>query len=245
MARGCNLTIPVPVHQLTIPIPAQLYAFLWQEVLIPLEFLKGRTVNFLGGVGIRKINRIANMFTGFNRRNDPQFQKSRHVYPGDRRCSRQQSSSHAKWHEVIANGLVDVVLVCDAVNKAISDNNHGLDGLGFEENELLQCYESNEAFSEFEWSAIAPQLSSIFETCVLEFAEESSSSTLGAFLGCSVSNLIRAGHGQIEEAESQPSLENCLVDHDCVEFHGVELNIDRLKQCMGLSMQVRFSSFDS
>jgi hypothetical protein len=39
---------------------------------------------------------------------------SRNVYPGEDKCNAEQA--HSIWHEVSANGLVEIVFLCDFVN---------------------------------------------------------------------------------------------------------------------------------
>lgn len=218
---------------------SQLYAFLWQEELIKGKHLTSRTANFLGAVGVRKVNRLANFLTGFNRRNDRKFQRARNVYPGDKRCRRQVP--HSKWHEVIANGLVDVAILCDMINRVFSEQR-----LHFNlDNELFRCYESSSVFSGFDWQSISSTVSQVFETCSVELLDDWPRPDIGQFTGCMISSMIRAGNE--EEAESVGedtvpplTLDACLVNNDCIKFDGLQLDVDLLKQCVGLTLEVSY-----
>jgi len=93
-----------------------LFAFLFQEKVIPLKLFKEPWVISLGGHSIQNINGIADDFTGFEQ-SDWNTVHSKNLYPGQDTCKYQQG--HSVWHEVSANGLLDLVYLCDYVNKQI------------------------------------------------------------------------------------------------------------------------------
>jgi len=93
-----------------------LYAFSFQEKVIPWEFFKKPFVIKLGGHNIKNVNEIADALTGFEQ-SDWNTIHSKDLYPGQDTCKYQQG--HSIWHEVAANGLLDLVFLCDYVNKQI------------------------------------------------------------------------------------------------------------------------------
>jgi ABC-type lipopolysaccharide export system ATPase subunit len=122
----------------------------------------------LGGLSLAAVNGLANKISGLDRWRDPDLQKSRYLYPGQKRCKR--TVSHAKWHEVIYNGLSDgIVLVNDAIRiirsgkkKKDDDDNddptkdlmeefqlEALSDLSGRSN-LLDCYQEHDCFSGFQ-----------------------------------------------------------------------------------------------
>lgn len=62
------------------------------------------------------VNDIADGLTGF-KQTDSNVNESFGVYPGHEFCKRDQA--HSLWHEVAANGLVDLIYLCDYTNYLI------------------------------------------------------------------------------------------------------------------------------
>ena len=99
-----------------------LYAFVWQEAIIPGAYLENENLNRIGGEIIPAVNGLANALTGFPH-SDGDLQSAVNVYPGDAKC-RVGPSPHAKWHEQSSNGLMDLMyLVSDL--KAVIDGKLG------------------------------------------------------------------------------------------------------------------------
>ena len=92
------------------------YAFLFQEEFIPLDFLKTPLAINVGGFLIPVINGIADTMTGLNQ-SDKNVNWSQDVYPGQSHCKHDQG--HSIWHEVSANGLLDLLFMCDYVNSLV------------------------------------------------------------------------------------------------------------------------------
>lgn len=65
---------------------------------------------------IPTVNMIADQLTGF-KQTSPELNWSYSLYPAHSYCK--YEGSHAVWHEVSANGLVDLIYLCDYVNKVV------------------------------------------------------------------------------------------------------------------------------
>jgi hypothetical protein len=210
----------------------QIYAVLWHEQLFPVKILTRKIPNFLGATLIRAVNLMSNKLTGFDRRNDPDFQKSHHVYPGDFHCNIQQP--HSKWHEITGNGLVDVDLSADSLAKVIAGEQLPL----LLKHDIFQCYEERDAFSDFSWPTIAPAVSEVFDSCFSNLLDGWPQLDTGGFVGCMVTSIIRFGNDAAVQAVQEdglpPTFESCLVEHDCIRFDGLQLDGPRLKRCIGL-----------
>eukprot|EP00462_Mataza_sp_D1_P019372 CAMPEP_0175127334 /NCGR_PEP_ID=MMETSP0087-20121206/4333_1 /TAXON_ID=136419 /ORGANISM="Unknown Unknown, Strain D1" /LENGTH=415 /DNA_ID=CAMNT_0016409309 /DNA_START=128 /DNA_END=1375 /DNA_ORIENTATION=- len=89
-----------------------MYAFLWQENVFPWPLFKKPEVNKIGAALMPWVNKFANFLTGFVH-TDSDFQNAKNVYPGDSKCRVEQP--HSKWHEESANGLLDLVFLCDYI----------------------------------------------------------------------------------------------------------------------------------
>jgi hypothetical protein len=207
----------------------QLYAFLWQEVVIAGQHLTKKSANFLGAIGIPVLNKLCNKLTGFDHRNDRDFQKSRHVYPGDWHCNIQQA--HSKWHEVTATGLADVAFMADALAKVIAGEQLPL----LFKHDLFQCYHSKDSFSAFDWPTIAPEVSDVFESCFSSLVGGWPQPDVGGFIGCMISSTMRVGNTEALDDNAPQTLDSCLVEHACIAFDGLQLDVPRLKKCIGLS----------
>jgi hypothetical protein len=186
-------------------------------------------VNFLGAIGIPAVNKLGNLLTGFDRNNDPNFQKARHVYPGDWHCRINQP--HSKWHEAAANGVVDVVLLADAGAKVIGGEQLPL----LFNHDLLQCYHTKDGFSAFDWPATASEVSDVFESCFSSLVDGWPQPDVGGFIGCMVSSTMRVGNTEALDDNAPQTLDSCLVKNDCIAFDGMQLDLPRLKKCIGLS----------
>ena len=92
------------------------YAFLWQERVITSFLATDPVANHLGAKLGFVVNAIANVLTRFDR-HDALLQLQIKVYPGDGKCRAEQG--HSKWHELSANGLVDLVYLAESLNGII------------------------------------------------------------------------------------------------------------------------------
>ena len=66
-----------------------------------------------GGKHISSINSWADWFTGFEQ-TDAKVNESVDVYPGQSYCK--EKEPHSIWHEVVANGFLDLMYLCDHTN---------------------------------------------------------------------------------------------------------------------------------
>lgn len=229
---------------LSLAYVLQLYAFFWQEEAFEHKLLTSRFSNFLGAVGIRSVNSLADKLTGFDRSSDRNFKTSRNVYPGDFRCNIQEP--HSKWHEVSANTIVDIMLTSDSIFKVIAGErlpllfNHG----------LVHRYETHGSFAAFEWASIAPQASLVFDSCLIEAIDNwNKPNRIGGFLSCMASSIVTHAVSRLDAADgdsgSQETIETCLVANDCVRFQGFQIDLSHLKQCVGLVANVSRCLFDN
>lgn len=93
------------------------YAFLWQEKMIPWFGLHDAGINRLGGQALPFINKLANMLTGY-KQPSKDVQDGVNVYPGDQEC-RVGTSPHTKWHEAAGTGLLDLMHLADDMNRIL------------------------------------------------------------------------------------------------------------------------------
>lgn len=91
-----------------------IYAFLFQEHKIPIKFMNSPTAIWLGGHNIANMNAVADWLTGFKQSDEDVNKSTFLVYPGQEQCKLQQG--HSIWHETSANGLLDLVWLCDFVS---------------------------------------------------------------------------------------------------------------------------------
>jgi len=104
-----------------------IFAFLYQEKYVKIPGFKSPIVIQIGGHMTSVVNFIADVFTMFPQ-TDQEVNKSEHVYPGQSTCKYQQG--HSIWHEMSANGLLDLVYLCDyihALTKAHKDHPSHMD----------------------------------------------------------------------------------------------------------------------
>lgn len=95
-----------------------LWAFTWQEGVFPYKQVYNPTWNLFGAVLIPAVNSLANRMTGFSHPDDS-IQKGESIYPGQDVCNVKHTSPHAKWHEISANGLMDLGYLADYVKIVI------------------------------------------------------------------------------------------------------------------------------
>ena len=62
-----------------------MYAFLWQEEIIPWFGIKDASLNRFGGEAMPYVNALGNALSGFAHYDD-NVQKAQNVYPGDTQC---------------------------------------------------------------------------------------------------------------------------------------------------------------
>ena len=93
-----------------------LYSFLWQEQVIQLPSFLDEGPNKVGADIMPTLMSLFNFITGYNHV-DQQFQNAEDVYPGDKTCRLQP---HAKWHEVSANGLMDLAFFVDCARSSVT-----------------------------------------------------------------------------------------------------------------------------
>jgi hypothetical protein len=93
------------------------YAFMWQEFFIPLNLLYNEITLPIAAKLLPDVNDLANKISGVPQ-TDVNVNTSKNVYPGDAQC--RGYSPHALWHEASANGLLEIVFLCDYVNKILT-----------------------------------------------------------------------------------------------------------------------------
>ena len=92
-----------------------------------LDFIYNPVVNLVGSKLLPAVNGFANVLTGFKRKStDPNFQKSRNVYPGAHKCN--SKHPHSLWHESSANGLVDIIFLSNEVREIMGGKTLVKDG---------------------------------------------------------------------------------------------------------------------
>lgn len=90
-----------------------MYAFAFQEHYLHIPGFKTETMIKWGGKHVHVINSLADSLTGFAQ-TDGNVNMSQNVYPGADICNYEQG--HSIWHEVSANGLLDLVYFSDFIN---------------------------------------------------------------------------------------------------------------------------------
>jgi len=101
------------VEKLTGSVIKIIYAFLYQEKYLKVPGFDTKIMIELGGAGISMMNGFADSLTGFPQ-TDGNVNRSFGVYPGEEKCKYEQA--HSTWHEVSANGLLDIVFLCDYIH---------------------------------------------------------------------------------------------------------------------------------
>jgi len=95
-----------------------LYAFIWQEQTFVYKGMYDATWNLFGKILIPTVNSLANKLTGFDHP-DASIQAGDDIYPGQAYCGVKSTAPHAKWHEMSANGLMDLAYLADVVKSTI------------------------------------------------------------------------------------------------------------------------------
>jgi hypothetical protein len=180
-----------------------MYSLLWMYV--ETEDPDG---NASGASAMPLINALGNLLTGFDHSHDPAVQEATDVYPGDQEC--RTSVGHAKFHEQLANTVIDIGLLNSAINGAINGKtlSPDMDGL-----ELLICYEENQCTAGFNADAMTSVLGINANDCMphLTFDPEAFPMVdIASFASCMFSSLIRA--------EGVQTLDSCLAENDCIQF---------------------------
>lgn len=96
-----------------------LYAFMWQEQTFAYKAVYDPTWNLFGALLMPAVNSLANVLTGFNHADASIQQVGEGIYGGQHYCRVKATAPHAKWHEMSANGLVDLGYMADAVKVQI------------------------------------------------------------------------------------------------------------------------------
>ena len=89
------------------------YAFLWQGGVIEWAHIYGPAANRVGATLMPAANRLANLLTGFQHSDRAVQECADSVYPAAARCRLEEQAPHSKWHEMSANGLLDLVFLAD------------------------------------------------------------------------------------------------------------------------------------
>lgn len=93
-----------------------IFAFVFQEKFLPIPGFETHPAILIGGSLIPYLNGIADSLTGFQQ-TDANVNESQFVYPGQAKCKHDQG--HSIWHEVSANGLLDLMFFCDHMSQLI------------------------------------------------------------------------------------------------------------------------------
>ena len=91
-----------------------IYAFLWQEKYLAVPGINSPVGILIGATGLPWANAVSDALSGFAV-TDYNVPASSGVYPGEEKCKWEQA--HSIWHEMSANGFMDLVLMCDYINK--------------------------------------------------------------------------------------------------------------------------------
>jgi hypothetical protein len=182
----------------------------------------------LGSAVTPLVNALSNAVTGFNRSRGLNLQLSQNAYPGDIRCNRRQP--HSKWHEIAANGLVDVAFAANSVNRLLAGGSLER-SLPTSVNAVVQCFERG-------WSAQSnnPSDDALFSSSsqdallggILEECAAPNMFDLGQFLSCLTGKVVQLS----KTTKESTRLEQCLVDHSCIILDGTDLNTTRFHECL-------------
>jgi len=96
-----------------------LYSFMWQEQTFVYAAVYDPTWNLFGALLMPAVNSLANVLTGFNHADASIQNAGEGIYGGQTYCRVKATAPHAKWHEMSANGLVDLAYMADAVKVQI------------------------------------------------------------------------------------------------------------------------------
>lgn len=92
------------------------YAFAFQEQFLKIPGFQDPITIWLGGHFVPAVFGIADNISKFPQ-TDAAVNESKNVYPGQTHCKYDQG--HSIWHEASANGLLDLVFLCDYVNSLV------------------------------------------------------------------------------------------------------------------------------
>lgn len=92
------------------------YAFVFQQQFGYIPGTETKPALYIGGHSIPVVNFIADILTGFEQ-TDHDVNNSKNLYPGQKHCKYDQG--HSIWHEQSANGIVDIMYLCDFVNSLV------------------------------------------------------------------------------------------------------------------------------
>jgi hypothetical protein len=155
------------------------------------------------------INAVGNLLTGFDRSYDIAVQEATNVYPGDEEC--RTSVGHAKFHEQLANTVIDIGLLNSAVNSAINGKilAPDMDGL-----ELALCYDKNQCTAGFNVDAMTLILETNVNDCMPLLHLDPNAVPMvdfASYASCMFSSLVWA--------EGIQTLDSCLGENDCIQFN--------------------------
>jgi hypothetical protein len=166
--------------------------------------------------------------TGFDRSKGLALQLSKNAYPGDIRCNRRQP--HSKWHEIAANGLADVALAANSVNRLLAGGSLER-SLPTSVNSVIQCFQDA-------WSAQrnVPSDERLFSSSsqdalfggIVEECAAPNLFDLGKFLLCLTGKAVQLS----KTTTASTQLETCLINHNCIDLDGTDLNITRFHECL-------------
>ena len=86
--------------------------FIWQEEFMTPKWALKKVPLVLGADVTPEIEHLGSLLDGFPQTSDYVVQ-GKSLYPGSHHCDR--TSPHALWHQSSADGLFDLVLLCDYV----------------------------------------------------------------------------------------------------------------------------------
>lgn len=93
------------------------FAFLWQEQVLQIDLFLQPETNALAPTIMPVLVSTFNFMAGFEHV-DESFQKFDGMYPGDEAC--RETVPHAKWHELSASALLDMVYLTDCVAAVVT-----------------------------------------------------------------------------------------------------------------------------
>eukprot|EP00004_Rigifila_ramosa_P010527 TRINITY_DN223_c0_g1_i6.p1 TRINITY_DN223_c0_g1~~TRINITY_DN223_c0_g1_i6.p1 ORF type:complete len:699 (+),score=160.98 TRINITY_DN223_c0_g1_i6:88-2097(+) len=207
-----------------------LYAFLWQEQLIPGPWLRDEEANVRGAEVMPDVNALGNSVSGYIH-TDPDIQNCISVYPGDGLCRQQQP--HSKWHEQSGNALVDLMWLTDDMDRVIAERPLPRRSLKtvFPLEACAathQCWASAD-LSDAQWPA---WLVDATATCLPVFWAQWPHLDYAGLVAC-VTPKLAAQVAALPQSVTNGTLEGCLVHHGCLVADaaaGVDAHI--LAECL-------------
>lgn len=92
------------------------FAFSYQEQFLKIPGFQSAPAIWVGGHLVPQVYGLADGIAKF-KQTDYNVNHSKNVYPGQEHCKYDQG--HSIWHETSANGLLDLVYLCDYVNSLV------------------------------------------------------------------------------------------------------------------------------